>query len=172
MLEAFRAGENRRQALCAGRLHGRAGAHDYPGGEEAGHHHKLCVKGASGPDVGDREAPGVIAHTAAFTYAQVEDILEIAREKGEDPFIFLLDNIEDPHNLGAIIRTANLAGAHGVIIPKRRAAGLTAVAARASAGAVAYTPVAKVTNLNKTMEVLKTQGDVVCLRGHGRDADV
>ena len=101
---------------------------------------------------------GVIAHTAAFTYAQVEDILEIAREKGEDPFIFLLDNIEDPHNLGAIIRTANLAGAHGVIIPKRRAAGLTAVAARASAGAVAYTPVAKVTNLNKTMEVLKTQG--------------
>ena len=101
MLEAFRAGENRRQALCAGRLHGRAGAHDYPGGEEAGHHHKLCVKGASGPDVGDREAPGVIAHTAAFTYAQVEDILEIAQEKGEDPFVFLLDNIEDPHNPGS-----------------------------------------------------------------------
>lgn len=101
---------------------------------------------------------GVIAYAAAYEYAQVEDILAAAREKGEDPFIILLDNIEDPHNLGAIIRTANLAGAHGVIIPKRRAVGLTATVARTSAGALNYTPVAKVTNLVKTMEELKEKG--------------
>lgn len=101
---------------------------------------------------------GVIAYAAAYHYAEVEDILALAKEKGEDPFLFLLDNIEDPHNLGAIIRTANLAGAHGVIIPKNRAAGLTAVVARTSAGALNYTPVAKVTNLAKTMEELKKQG--------------
>ena len=101
---------------------------------------------------------GVIARAAAFSYASVEDILENARQKGEDPFIFLLDDIEDPHNLGAIIRTANLAGAHGVIIPKRRAAGLTASAVRASAGAVHYTPVAKVTNLSRTIDDLKKEG--------------
>ena len=90
---------------------------------------------------------GVIAYAAAYEYAEVDDILEAAKKKGEPPFIFLLDNIEDPHNLGAIIRTANLAGAHGVIIPKNRAAGLTATVARTSAGALNYTPVAKVTNL-------------------------
>ena len=101
---------------------------------------------------------GVIAMTAAYTYAEVEDILEAAREKGEPPFILLLDNIEDPHNLGAIIRTANLAGAHGVIIPKNRAVGLTATVARTSAGALNYTPVAKVTNLARTIEELKKQG--------------
>ncbi|MCI8596994.1 MAG: 23S rRNA (guanosine(2251)-2'-O)-methyltransferase RlmB [Lachnospiraceae bacterium] len=101
---------------------------------------------------------GVIASAAAYTYAEVSDILADAREKGEAPFIFLLDNIEDPHNLGAIIRTANLAGAHGVIIPKRRAAGLTATVARASAGALNYTPVAKVTNLAATIEELKKEG--------------
>ena len=101
---------------------------------------------------------GVIAYVAAFDYAEVEDILRTAREKGEDPFLFLLDGIEDPHNLGAIIRTANLAGAHGVIIPKRRAVGLTTAVARASAGAVNYTPVARVTNLCTTMEDLKKQG--------------
>lgn len=101
---------------------------------------------------------GVIAMTAAYTYAEVEDILEVAREKGEPPFILLLDNIEDPHNLGAIIRTANLAGAHGVIIPKNRAVGLTATVARTSAGALNYTPVAKVTNLARTIEELKKQG--------------
>ncbi len=101
---------------------------------------------------------GVIASAAAYSYATVEEILDAAREKGEDPFLILLDNIEDPHNLGAIIRTANLAGAHGVIIPKRRAAGLTAVVARASAGAVNYTPVAKVTNLTAVMKELKKQG--------------
>ena len=101
---------------------------------------------------------GVIAYAAAYEYAEVEDILQAARDKNEPPFIFLLDNIEDPHNLGAIIRTANLAGAHGVIIPKNRAAGLTATVARTSAGALNYTPVAKVTNMAKTIEDLKKQG--------------
>lgn len=101
---------------------------------------------------------GVIAYAAAYAYAEVEDILDKAREKGEAPFIFLLDNIEDPHNLGAIIRTANLAGAHGVIIPKNRAVGLTATVAKASAGALNYTPVAKVTNLGQTIEELKKEG--------------
>ncbi|MDE6232664.1 MAG: 23S rRNA (guanosine(2251)-2'-O)-methyltransferase RlmB [Lachnospiraceae bacterium] len=101
---------------------------------------------------------GVIAYAAAYEYAQVSDILEIAREKNEPPFIFILDNIEDPHNLGAIIRTANLAGAHGVIIPKRRAAGLTATVAKTSAGALNYTPVAKVTNISNTIEELKKEG--------------
>lgn len=101
---------------------------------------------------------GVIAQIAAYEYSTVEDILEKAREKGELPFIFLLDNIEDPHNLGAIIRTANLAGAHGVIIPKRRAVGLTATVAKTSAGALNYTPVAKVTNLGKTIDELKEAG--------------
>lgn len=101
---------------------------------------------------------GVIAYAAAYEYAQVEDILDNAKAKGEPPFIFLLDNIEDPHNLGAIIRTANLAGAHGVIIPKNRAAGLTATVARTSAGALNYTPVAKVTNMAQTIEALKKEG--------------
>lgn len=101
---------------------------------------------------------GVIAYAAAYEYAEVEDMLQAARDKGEPPFLILLDNIEDPHNLGAIIRTANLAGAHGVIIPKNRAVGLTATVARTSAGALNYTPVAKVTNLAKTMEELKKEG--------------
>lgn len=101
---------------------------------------------------------GVIAYAAAYAYAEVEDILNRAKDKGEAPFIFLLDNIEDPHNLGAIIRTANLAGAHGVIIPKNRAVGLTATVAKASAGAINYTPVAKVTNLGQTIEELKKEG--------------
>ena len=101
---------------------------------------------------------GVIAYAAAYEYAEVEDILRLAEEKGEPPFIFLLDSIEDPHNLGAIIRTANVAGAHGVIIPKRRAAGLTAAVAKASAGALNYTPVAKVTNLGAVIEELKEKG--------------
>lgn len=101
---------------------------------------------------------GVIAQVAAYEYASVEDILAKAKEKGEDPFIFILDNIEDPHNLGAIIRTANLAGAHGVIIPKRRAVGLTSTVAKTSAGALNYTLVAKVTNLGHTIDELKEQG--------------
>ncbi|MDD6058170.1 MAG: 23S rRNA (guanosine(2251)-2'-O)-methyltransferase RlmB [Clostridiales bacterium] len=101
---------------------------------------------------------GVIALLAAYAYAELDDILALARQKGEQPFLFLLDNIEDPHNLGAIIRTANLAGAHGVVIPKRHAVGLTATVAKASAGAVYYTPVAKVTNLNSIIKELKKEG--------------
>ncbi len=101
---------------------------------------------------------GVIAMAAAYEYAAVEDILQAAKDKGEPPFIIILDNIEDPHNLGAIIRTANLSGAHGIIIPKRRAVGLTAAVARTSAGAIHYTPVAKVTNISSTIEELKKEG--------------
>ena len=101
---------------------------------------------------------GVIAYIAAFEYATVDDILKKAEDKGEPPFVVILDDIEDPHNLGAIIRTANLAGAHGIIIPKHRAAGLTATAVKASAGAVSYTPVAKVANISKTIEELKDKG--------------
>ncbi len=101
---------------------------------------------------------GVIAYAAAYEYAEVGDLLAAARAKGEPPFLFLLDNIEDPHNLGAIIRTANLAGAHGVIIPKNRSVGLTATVARTSAGALHYTPVARVTNLANTIEELKKEG--------------
>lgn len=101
---------------------------------------------------------GVIALAAAYEYAQVDEILEIAKKKGEPPFIILLDNIEDPHNLGAIIRTANVVGAHGIIIPKRRAAGLTSTVAKTSAGAINYTPVAKVTNLTKTIKELRDKG--------------
>lgn len=101
---------------------------------------------------------GVIAYAAAYDYASVDDILEKAEQQGEAPFIIILDDIEDPHNLGAIIRTANLAGAHGVIIPKHRAAGLTATVVKASAGAINYTPVAKVTNISKTIDELKDKG--------------
>ena len=101
---------------------------------------------------------GVIAIAAAYTYSTVEDILAAAREKGEDPFVFILDGIEDPHNLGAIIRTANLAGAHGVIIPKHRAVGLTGTVAKTSAGALNYTPVAKVANIGQTIDALKKEG--------------
>lgn len=101
---------------------------------------------------------GVIAHVAAFEYADVEEILNKAKEKDEAPFLFLLDEIEDPHNLGAIIRTANLCGSHGVIIPKRRSAGLTAAVVSASAGAVSHTPVARVNNLVQTIGELKKKG--------------
>ncbi len=101
---------------------------------------------------------GVVAYMAAYEYAQVEDMLALAESRGEPPFLILLDEIEDPHNLGAIIRTANLAGAHGVIIPKRRAVGLTATVLKTSAGALNYTPVAKVTNLTAVMEELKEKG--------------
>lgn len=101
---------------------------------------------------------GVIAEAAAGNYAEVEDILAAAKEKGEAPFVIVLDDIEDPHNLGAIIRTAECAGAHGVIIPKRRASGLTGVVSKASAGAVNYVPVARVTNLVRTIGDLKKQG--------------
>ena len=105
-----------------------------------------------------RAHQGVIAQVAAYEYSTVDEILARAEEKGEPPFLVLLDNVEDPHNLGAIIRTANLAGAHGVIIPKRRAVGLTSTVAKTSAGAINYTPVAKVTNIAKTIEELKEKG--------------
>lgn len=101
---------------------------------------------------------GVIAYAAAYDYAELDDVIENAKNSGEDPFIVILDNIEDPHNLGAIIRTAHQAGAHGIIIPKDRAVGLTATVARTSAGALNYIPVAKVTNLSQTIEKLKDQG--------------
>ena len=101
---------------------------------------------------------GVIAYAAAYEYADLEDVFAKAAEKEEDPFIIILDNIEDPHNLGAIIRTANLAGAHGVIIPKNRAVGLTATVARTSAGALNFTPVVKVTNITQTIRELKDRG--------------
>lgn len=101
---------------------------------------------------------GVIAQVAAYAYSQVEDMLKLAAEKGEKPFLILLDGIEDPHNLGAIIRSAHQAGAHGVIIPKNRAVGLNATVARVSAGALNYLPVARVTNLSRCMEDLKAQG--------------
>ena len=114
---------------------------------------------------------GVIANAAAYEYAKVEDILDAAKAKNEAPFIFILDGIEDPHNLGAIIRTANLAGAHGVIIPKRRAVGLTATVARTSAGALNYTPVAKVTNISTVIEELKKEGMwFVCADMDGENA--
>ena len=105
-----------------------------------------------------RAHQGVIAQVAAYEYSTVEEILARAEEKGEPPFLILLDNVEDPHNLGAIIRTANLAGAHGVIIPKRRAVGLTSTVAKTSAGAINYPPVAKVTNIVRTIEELKEKG--------------
>ena len=101
---------------------------------------------------------GVIAHVAAYEYADIEDIFNKAKEKNEEPFVFILDEIEDPHNFGAIIRTANLCGAHGVIIPKRRAVLITPTVVKASAGAVAYTPVVKVTNIGKTIDELKKRG--------------
>ena len=109
---------------------------------------------------------GVVAYAAAYEYSTVDDMLALAEERGEDPFILILDNIEDPHNLGAIIRTANLAGAHGVIIPKRRAVGLTATVAKTSAGALNYTPVAKVTNLVKTMYHMNLTGPIGLVIGN------
>lgn len=101
---------------------------------------------------------GVIACVAAYHYGELDDLFEKAREKQADPFFILLDNIEDPHNLGAIIRTCNVVGADGVIIPKDRAVGLTAVVAKAAAGALNYTPVVKVTNMVQTIEKLKAKG--------------
>ena len=107
---------------------------------------------------GGRAHQGVVAYISTYEYCDAADILEKARQKGEDPFIIILDGIEDPHNLGAIMRTADGAGAHGVIIPKRRAAGITDVVAKASAGAVEYVPVAKVSNIAQTIDRLKESG--------------
>lgn len=101
---------------------------------------------------------GVAAYVSAYAYAELEDIFRVAEERGEDPFIIILDNLEDPHNLGAIMRTAECAGAHGIIIPKRRACGLTEVVAKASAGAIEYMPCVKVTNIAQAIEELKERG--------------
>ena len=101
---------------------------------------------------------GAVAFVAAYNYAEIDDLFAKAEEKGESPFFIILDEIEDPHNLGAIIRTANLAGAHGVIVPKNRACGLTATVVKASAGAINYTPICKVTNIAQTIEQLKDKG--------------
>ncbi|WP_105614045.1 23S rRNA (guanosine(2251)-2'-O)-methyltransferase RlmB [Vallitalea okinawensis] len=101
---------------------------------------------------------GVIAFIASYDYSTLENIMDRAKDKGEDPFIIVLDNIVDPHNLGAIIRTANIVGAHGIVIPKRRAVGLTAVVAKTSAGAIEHTPVAKVSNIGRTIEDLQKKG--------------
>ena len=101
---------------------------------------------------------GVIAYVAAYNYSTLNDIFALAEKRGEPPFVILADGIEDPHNLGAIIRTANLAGAHGVILPKNRAVGLTATVAKTSAGAINYTPVVRVTNLVRTIEEMKKRG--------------
>ncbi|RKD22758.1 23S rRNA (guanosine(2251)-2'-O)-methyltransferase RlmB [Ammoniphilus oxalaticus] len=101
---------------------------------------------------------GVIAFVAAYTYAEVDDILNIAKQRDEQPFILILDEIEDPHNLGSIMRTADAVGAHGIIIPRRRAVGLTSTVAKAAAGAMEYIPVARVTNIARTIEELKEQG--------------
>ena len=101
---------------------------------------------------------GAVAFVAAYNYAEIDDLFTKAEEKGESPFFIILDEIEDPHNLGAIIRTANLAGAHGVIVPKNRACGLTATVVKASAGAINYTPICKVTNIAQTIESLKEKG--------------
>ncbi|CAH2464558.1 MULTISPECIES: 23S rRNA (guanosine(2251)-2'-O)-methyltransferase RlmB [Bacillus] len=101
---------------------------------------------------------GVIAQVAAYQYAELEDLFKLAEKRNEDPFFLILDEIEDPHNLGSIMRTADAAGAHGVIIPKRRAVGLTASVAKASTGAIEYIPVARVTNLSRTIDELKERG--------------
>lgn len=101
---------------------------------------------------------GVAAYVSSYTYCEVEDILELAEKRGEPPFIIILDNLEDPHNLGAVMRTAEACGAHGIIIPKRRSVSITEVVAKASAGAVEYMPCAKVSNISQTIELLKEKG--------------
>ncbi|WP_246945484.1 23S rRNA (guanosine(2251)-2'-O)-methyltransferase RlmB [Bacillus pinisoli] len=106
----------------------------------------------------DGNHQGIVAQVAAYQYSEIDDLFQRAREKGEDPFFILLDEIEDPHNLGSILRTADAAGAHGVIIPKRRAVGLTATVAKASTGAIEYVPVVRVTNMARTIEELKERG--------------
>jgi 23S rRNA (guanosine2251-2'-O)-methyltransferase len=115
----------------------------------------------------DESHQGVVAQVAAYQYAEVDDILQNAADKGEDAFILILDELEDPHNLGSILRTADAAGVHGIIIPKRRAVGLTATVAKLSTGAIEYVPVARVTNLARTIDELKERGVWV----FGTDAD-
>lgn len=148
----------RGQTVYSGRLPGRTGPHHSQRGAQKDTIINYVSKERLDQLSETRAHQGVIAQVAAYEYSTVEEILEKAEEKGEPPFLVLLDNVEDPHNLGAIIRTANLAGAHGVIIPKRRSVGLTSTVAKTSAGALNYTPVAKVTNLVRTIEELKEKG--------------
>lgn len=159
VLEALKSGRDIDRLLI------QEGAHDNALGSiirEAEKHRETKVEFVSKKRLDDISESGrhqgVIAFAAAYNYAEVEDILKNAEMRNEDPLIFVLDGIEDPHNLGAIIRTANLAGAHGVIIRLNRAVGLTATVAKASAGAINYTPVAKVTNISKTIDELKKKG--------------
>lgn len=159
VLEALKSGRDIDRLLI------QEGAHDNALGSiirEADKHRETKVEFVSRKRLDDISESGrhqgVIAFTAAYNYVEVEDILKNAEAKNEDPLIFVLDGIEDPHNFGAIIRTANLAGAHGVIIRLNRAVGLTATVAKASAGAINYTPVAKVTNIGKTIDDLKKKG--------------
>ena len=159
VLEALKSGRDIDRLLI------QEGAHDNALGSiirEADKHRETKVEFVSRKRLDDISESGrhqgVIAFAAAYNYVEVEDILKNAEAKNEDPLIFVLDGIEDPHNLGAIIRTANLAGAHGVIIRLNRAVGLTATVAKASAGAINYTSVAKVTNIGKTIDDLKKKG--------------
>ena len=108
--------------------------------------------------VGNAVHQGLVASIAAYEYANLEDVFQKAEEKGEDPFIVILDGVEDPHNLGSILRTADATGVHGIIIPKRRSASLTATVAKASTGAIEHVPVVRVTNLTQTIEQLKARG--------------
>ena len=149
----------RRQAFYSGWLSGWSGKNDRERGTKDRHTIINYVSKERLDQLSETHAhQGVIAQVAAYDYSTVDEILARAEEKGEAPFLIILDNVEDPHNLGAIIRTANLAGAHGVIIPKRRAVGLTSTVAKTSAGAINYTPVAKVTNIVRTIEELKEKG--------------
>lgn len=106
----------------------------------------------------DGQHQGVVASIAAYEYAEMDDVFALAEKKGEDPFILILDELEDPHNLGSIMRTADAVGVHGIIIPKRRAVGLTATVAKASTGAIEHVPVVRVTNLSRTLDELKDKG--------------
>lgn len=126
--------------------------------KEKGLPYQFVEKSALDRVADGRAHQGVIAYISTYEYCDVEDIIELAKSRGEDPFVIILDGIEDPHNLGAIMRTADGAGAHGVIIPKRRAAGITDVVAKASAGAVEYVAVAKVSNIAQTIDRLKELG--------------
>lgn len=158
VIEAFRAGK------AFDRLFVQDGLHDGPistilrEARKAGVKPEFVPKERLDEIAGQGSHQGVAAYLAAFHYSSVEEMLEAADAKGEDPFLLILDGIEDPHNLGAMIRTANLAGAHGVIIRERRAVGLTSTVAKTSAGALEYTRVAKVTNIGQTIEELKKRG--------------
>ena len=110
---------------------------------------------------------GIIASVAAYAYAELDDLFAVAKKRGEDPFFLILDELEDPHNLGSILRTADAAGVHGIIIPKRRSVGLTGVVAKASTGAIEHIPVVRVNNLSQTVEELKKRGCLDC--GNGCD---